>query len=265
MKQSILSLLSPDYPWKDLLHCYACLPSTNDHLKHLARQGAPEGTAILAASQTGGHGRMGRSFHSPEGTGVYLSVLLRPQCPPARLMHLTCAVGVAMCDAVESVTGARPGIKWINDLVFQGRKVGGILTELGLTPDGNVDFAVIGIGINCCQTPEDFPPELRTIAGSLSMAVGAPVSPAEMAAAMLRSLASLSAALLPCQASLMAQYRRDCITLNREVTLLRGEERRQGFALDVDDSGALLVVFPDGHREAVNSGEASVRGLSGYL
>ena len=97
-----------------------------------------------------------------------MSVILRPRCAPKQVMHLTCAAAVAMCDAVEAAAGFRPGIKWTNDLVCGRRKIAGVLTELGFDNRGNVDFAVIGIGINCCQQEGDFPEDIRNIAGSLS-------------------------------------------------------------------------------------------------
>lgn len=265
MRQEIINHLSEDYPWKD---CFCFLPevgSTNDQLKQLARQGAPQGAVLMAGRQTGGHGRMGRSFHSPQGAGVYLSMLLRPDCAPLELMHLTCAVAVAMCDAVEAAAQFRPGIKWTNDLVSGQRKLGGILTELGLTPQGRVDYAIVGIGINCCQTPADFPRELQDMAGSLSMVAGKPISPAALAAAMLDSLAAMDSRLLTDKPRFLAQYRRDCVTLGQEISVVRGDSLRHGKALDIDDNGALLVAYPDGTQEAVNSGEVSIRGMYGYV
>lgn len=265
MEQAILNALPPEYPWRDRTHYLPEVDSTNDRLKILAAQGTPHGTAVITDHQTGGHGRRGRSFLSPPGVGIYLSMLLRPECPPANLMHLTCAVGVAMCDAIEKAAGFRPGIKWTNDLVSDRRKLGGILTELRLDRNGNVDYAIIGIGINCCQREADFPEEIRTVAGSLSMVTGAPVDRARLAAAELEALHRMSTDLLPRKAQIMAQYRKDCITLGQEISLVRGEEVRHGLAQDIDEDGALIVRFPDGHTEAVNSGEVSVRGMYGYV
>ena len=265
MKQEILRHLSPDYPWAGLLHYTAETGSTNDDLKALAKQGAPQGTAILAGRQTGGHGRLGRSFHSPEGAGIYLSILIRPNCTPAELMHLTCAAAVAMCDAVEEAADFRPGIKWTNDLVSGKRKLGGILTELGLNKKGMVDYAIIGIGINVCQQEEDFPEEIRHMAGSLSMAAGREVDRARVAAAMLESLYAMSCTLLSGSFAMLRQYRRDCVTLGQDISILRGEEVRHAHALDIDGQGALIVRLPDGSTETVNSGEVSIRGMYGYL
>ena len=169
-----------------------------------------------------------------------------------------------MCDAIEKSAGFRPGIKWTNDIVYEKRKLGGILTELRLNPKGLVDYAIVGIGINCCQKPQDFPLEIRDVAGSLSMVAG-PVNRFRVAAAELDALCAMSRGLLTQRDAMLAQYRRDCVTIGQEVSLVRGEDVRHGRALDVDDEGALMVLFPDGHVEAINSGEVSVRGMYGYV
>lgn len=264
MKQAIVSLLPPGHPWREYVHYFDSIDSTNTCAKALARQGSPHGTAVLAGSQSSGRGRMGRSFHSPAGTGIYMSVILRPECKPQELMHLTCAVGCAMCDAVEEVCGVRPGIKWINDLVLLGRKIGGILTELGFTPDGRVDYAVVGIGINCNQTLKDFPPELHSIAASLGMVTGQTVDTAALAAAMLAALEEMSRFLLPDRKVIMTRYRADCVTLGKAVQL-HGQRTGSAFALDADDDGGLIVRLEDGTVHTVQSGEVSVRGLYNYL
>ncbi len=265
MIQKILSHLSQDYPWTSLIQYFPTVSSTNDILKVLARQGVPQGTVVIAGHQTGGHGRMGRSFHSPEGQGVYLSILLRPSCSPMALMHLTCAAAVAMCDAVEAASGLRPAIKWTNDLVYQKRKLGGILTEMGLSPQGMVDYAIIGIGINCCQQPEDFPEEIRGIAASVDMVTGKRNDPAVLAAAMLEALSGMNTVLLSGKHPILQAYRQNCVTIGQEISLLRGDSLRHGTALEVDESGALVVRYDDGTEEAVNSGEVSIRGMYGYL
>jgi BirA family biotin operon repressor/biotin-[acetyl-CoA-carboxylase] ligase len=257
--------LSTSYPWKDLLHHFDCVESTNTLAKEMAKNGAPHGTVLIADRQTGGRGRMGRSFDSPAGVGVYMSVILRPECTPNKLMHLTCAAAVAMCDAVEAAAGFRPGIKWTNDLVYEKRKLGGILSEIGFNQKGNVDWAILGIGINCCQQSCDFPEDIRDMAGSLSMVSGKPIDRAKVAAAMLEALETMSQQLISRKAEILSRYRLDCMTLNRDVVLVRGDEKRYGHALDIDDSGALVVCFEDGHTETVSSGEISVRGMYGYI
>ena len=131
MKQKILSALGP-HPWAETLQYHDCVGSTNDLAKVLADKGAPDGTVIIAGQQTRGRGRMGRTFLSPGNMGIYLSVVLRPHCTADKLMHLTCATGTAMCNAVEKAAGYRPGIKWINDL--------------------SIAFVIIKHITNACQT-----------------------------------------------------------------------------------------------------------------
>ena len=262
----VKNYLPGDHPWQNQILCFEIIDSTNTQAKLLAAQGAPNGTVLLADKQTAGRGRLGRSFQSPGGMGIYMSVLLRPLCPPEKLMHLTCATAVAACNAVEQVSGLRPGVKWTNDLVSGKRKLAGILTELSVSPTtGLVDYAVIGIGINCRQKVEDFPEELQNMAGSLEMVTGKPVDRGELAAALIRELHLLSQELLTCHEETMNRYREDCITLGKEVSLVRRDEVRHGFALDVDREGALIVRFDDGHTESISSGEISVRGMYGYV
>ena len=266
MREQILSKLAPGHPWGELLQYYPCVDSTNTLAKTMAAQGAPHGTVIVAGTQTAGRGRLGRSFHSPGSSGLYFSAILRPDCTAGELMHLTCAVAVAVCGAIEAVTGLRPGIKWINDLVWGKRKIAGILTELSLVPGSSrVAWAVVGIGVNCCQREEDFPPELQPIAGSLSMATGTEVSPAAIAAAIMEKLCCLDAVLLTDKTGIMNRYRSRCITIGQEVSLHRADTASHALAVGIDDEGALLVKYPDGRTEAVNSGEASVRGMYGYV
>lgn len=265
MIETILPHLPQGFPWKDTIHHFDTIDSTNTSAKQLAAQGAPHGTVLIADSQTGGRGRLGRSFHSPAGSGIYLSVILRPQCHASELMHLTCAAGVAICNAVEAACGIRPGIKWTNDLVFGKRKLGGILTELSLDSSGNANFAVVGIGINCTQSGLDFPEDIRCIATSLQMQTGSSVNRGRVIAAMLVALEEMSQTLLTKKAQIMTQYRSDCITVGQAISVVAGETVRYGTALSVDEEGALVVRFSDGQTEAVSSGEVSVRGMYGYI
>lgn len=264
MKEQVLSLLPKDFPWRDRLRFFDTVDSTNTMAKQLALEGASEGTVLIADAQTGGRGRMGRSFHSPSGAGIYLSAILRPGCPAQELMHLTCAAGVAMCDAIEASTQLRPGIKWTNDIVYGGKKLGGILTELVLLPKAD-PCAVVGIGINCCQCPEDFPEELRAMAASLSTVTGRQIDRAAVTAAMLSALAQMREGLFDKKALCMAQYRKDCITLGQEISLVRGDSLTHGVAVDMDDDGGLIVELPNGQRQTVTSGEVSIRGMYGYI
>lgn len=262
MTEQILHYLPAECPWRDTLHWFATTHSTNDLAKDMAKRNAPAGTVIVAAHQSAGKGRMGRSFSSPEGKGVYLSLLLRPDCPPAQLMHLTCAVAVAVCDAVEQACGIRPGIKWINDLILGKKKLGGILTEL-ITQQGLVTSAIVGIGINCSQRQTDFPEEIQDIAISLESFTGKPVDQAKLIACLISHLYDMNNRLF--SRDFMAAYRKDCVTLGQEISVARGDEIAHGKAIDLDSLGGLVVQYPDGKTETVQSGEVRIRGMFGYV
>lgn len=252
------------YAPKDLLHILPVVNSTNDYAKMLAEQGAPAGTVVLAEAQTAGRGRLGRSFQSSPGKGIYLSWLLRPQCPVSALMNLTCLVAVAVCDAMETVLHFCPEIKWINDLVFHGQKLAGILTEMSLEPgSGIVRHCIVGIGINCGQQTMDFSPELRDMAISLQMALGRPIDREELVAEILRQLHRLETFTPEEQQQAMTRYRHNCVTLGKTIQVHQADLCRQGKALDVNEDGSLLVDFGQGV-ESIHSGEVSVRGMRGY-
>lgn len=265
MQNEIINHISKENPWRERIQFFDTITSTNDVLKQMALQGAPEGTVLVADSQSGGRGRLGRTFLSPSGVGIYLSVLLRPACMPGELMHLTCASALAACDAIEQAAGFRPGVKWTNDIVYQKRKLAGILTELGLNQDGSTAYAIIGIGINCTQQPEDFPKELQEIAGSLKMVSEREIDRTLVAAKMIGAFYEMNRGLLEKKSQMISDYRKACITLGQEISVFRNGINRHGRALDVDEDGALLVAYEDGSTETVNSGEVSVRGLYNYV
>ncbi len=251
-------------PWR--VYLFSEVDSTNTRLKEMAKVGSPAGTVLVADRQTGGRGRLGRSFLSPGGVGVYLSALIRPDCAPTELMHLTCAVAVAMCDAVENAFGFRPGIKWTNDLVVGNKKLGGILTELGLDPKtGRVDYAILGIGINCGQTASDFDESIRCLATSARMVLGRETDRNRLIAEMILALERMDRTLLASPDTMLGRYRADCITLGKEISILRGDEVRHARALDIDREGGLIVRYDSGEIGTVTSGEVSVRGLYGYI
>lgn len=266
MKNTITSFIPTECPWRDTLYWYPTTDSTNSQAKALAEKGAPQGTVVIAGHQTQGRGRLCRQFHSPKGGGIYLSVILRPNCAPTELMHLTCAVAVAICDAVLSATGFCPQIKWINDLLAHQMKLGGILTELSVNPKTHlVDYAIIGVGINCFQNQTDFPKELQEIAISLKTATGNAPSLPLLAGQMVNALWEMDKKLFSDKDAIMTRYRENCITLGKDVVLFRGDGKQYGTALDMDNDGQLLVQFQDGKTEFVNSGEVSCRGMYGYV
>ena len=248
-----------EHPWAGTLELLATVDSTNNLLKTRGAAGAPAGSVALADCQTVGRGRLGRRFDSAPGTGIYLSVLLRPACPPSELMTLTAQAAVAVRRAIRTVTGAEAGIKWVNDLVLEGRKICGILTELSLEAEsGLVSYAVVGVGVNCNRPADSFPPELRETAGSILSQTGRRVDRNALAAEMIRQLSRLP------ELDWRAEYRAACVNLGKEVQILApGQAPRAGRALDVGPDAELLVQTEAGV-EAVQSGEVSVRGLYGY-
>ena len=248
------------HPWAGTVEVLPVVDSTNSYLKKLGAAGAPHGTVAIADCQTGGRGRLGRSFDSAPGAGVYLSVLLRPACPPSALMTLTAQAAVATRRAIRAVTGAEAGIKWVNDLVLNGRKICGILTELSMEAEsGLVGYAVVGVGVNCNRTVTDFPPELRDTVGSLLSETEKRVDRNALVAAMIRALSALP------ELDWQEEYRSACVNLGKDVQILApGQPPRLGKALDVGHNGELMVRTETG-LEAVQSGEVSVRGLYGYV
>lgn len=252
------------HPWREQILWFDEIDSTNALARQMAFDGCPSGTCILAGKQTNGHGRMGRSFSSPGGMGVYLSCILRPNCPPNQLMHLTCAAAVAAANAVHDAAGLDCGIKWTNDLVVGAKKLGGILTSLQIDPQtGLVSAAIIGIGINCLQKAEDFPPEIRDIATSLSMHTPRS-APASLAAALISQLHQMDTHLQN-KTQIMASYKTNCVTLGKEVSWVVGDMLHHGIALDLDEDGGLILQLSDGSRKTAAFGEVSIRGMYGYL
>ena len=142
--------------------------STNTLLKQAAAEGAPEGTVLIACRQTAGKGRLGRSFYSPEETGLYMSVLLRPELKVQDSLLITTAAAVAAAEAIEKTTGVKAEIKWVNDIYCRRKKTAGILTEGSIRPGSDqLAYAVLGIGINVWKPKNDFPAEIQSIAGSI--------------------------------------------------------------------------------------------------
>lgn len=257
MDESKLRACLRGHPWAPLLTVLPETASTNDDLKAAARSGAPEGSAILAARQTSGRGRLGRHFFSPSG-GIYLSVLLRPQCAPERLLPLTALAAVAACDAIAEVCGLSPQIKWPNDLLLSGKKIAGILTEPSF---GGAPQVVIGIGVNFVCPPEDIPQELRGIMGALYPQTPAGSSAEALAAALLRHFSRLPDALTREREAWLSRFAQRCVTIGADISVLRGDTRQDAVALGIDENAALLVRYPDGRQAALAAGEVSIRGL----
>lgn len=238
----------PDVSW--LLSAQE-LPSTNTVAKELAAKGVPEGSLVIAEGQTGGRGRLGRSFESPPG-GIYMTLVMRPEGTLEQCTMLTMAACVGVCRAMEKHLGLRPGIKWVNDLYHKGKKICGILAE-GACRDGILQYVVIGIGLNY-QSPE-FTGELADKAASLYPKGEPPLTLSEMAGA---AAAEVYRACKNFQSEeVYNEYRERSLLTGKTVTLPDG---RQGKALDITREGRLLVEFEGGDTLALGSGEVSVTG-----
>lgn len=234
--------------------------STNTYLRR--ESGALGGLAVVAGEQTGGRGRLGRSFYSPKDVGVYLSMLVRPEASHADIGGISACAAIAVADAIEAVSGARPGVKWVNDLLLGGKKICGILTELAVEAEtGRVEHLIVGAGVNCNQDPADFPEELRAIATSVRAFTGKAVDRGRLAGEMIVRLDALFSEWPDNKGRYLEAYRRDCVTLGREVSIHVGDTVRTAFAESLGDDFSLIVRTPDGHREALRYGEVSVRGM----
>jgi len=223
-----------------VLHCEDELPSTNDAAKELAEAGAVHGEVVIAESQTAGRGRRGRTWVSPSGRNLYMSVVLRPHLAPQRAPELTLVASLAACDACRQA-GVEAGIKWPNDVLVEGRKVAGILTELSAESD-EVHWVVLGIGVNLNAEDADFPDELRDVASSLAIERGQPVPRALFTAALLSTLEQwLDLHAADGFGPIRDAWRARSCTLGREVRVDVEGREITGRAEDIDDTGALLV------------------------
>lgn len=264
--RSALSLALGDCVVGRQLLCLDRVDSTNTEAKRRAAQGAPEGLVILSDHQTAGRGRAGRSFQSPAGCGLYLSALLRPSLPPEQVVNFTAWTAVAICNGIEAACGVRPQIKWTNDLVLNGKKLCGILTELVLDQTtGALDYLVVGVGINVNHRLTDFQEDIRSMATSLSLELGRNVDRTRLAVQVIRALDKQYARFPRDKAACLEQYRADCLTVGKPVRLVTPVSSREAVATGIDKEFRLLVEYPDGTTEAVSTGEVSVRGLYGYV
>jgi BirA family transcriptional regulator, biotin operon repressor / biotin---[acetyl-CoA-carboxylase] ligase len=232
--------------------------STNDVIEKLARDGVNEGVVVFAESQTKGRGRLGRAWTSPPRKGLWFSVLLRPKLRPEDATQLTVAAATALWRAIHNETGLQPEIKWPNDLLLQGRKVAGILTELTAELD-RVKYIILGIGVDVNLNPGDFPSELRGLATSLKIETGKEVSRPDLAAEILRQLDRDYARLGDAKfASVADEWEEHCTTLGHHVTIQTGDRRIRGRAESLGEDGALLVRTEHGHLERVMGGDVTL-------
>lgn len=234
---------------------FDAIASTQNEAHRRAEAGAPEGLVVIADVQTGGRGRLGRSWHSPPETGIWMSLVLRPDVPLPRVPQLTLVAAVSLADTLAACTGLSVGIKWPNDLLAGGRKVCGILTELAAEAD-RVHYVILGIGLNVNQTEEDFPPELRARAGSLAMAAGRSFSRVALAQRMLEGLeADYDAYLQKGFAPFKRRWEARAVSLGQRVVARTPGGDFVGIARGIDDDGALLLEQANGALRKIYSAD----------
>ena len=241
------------------------IPSTNEALKSLARDGAPEGIMMVARLQTHGYGRLSRAFFSPPDTGLYMSLLLRPRFAATHAPLLTHAAAVAVAEAIAEVAGAPAAIKWVNDIYVNEKKAAGILVESALDKDGTLTYAVLGIGINLFTPECGFPPNIPATA----------IFPAErrveypsLRDALIRAILSRFAAIYDAMPSkdFLTDYRRLSFLTGKDVWVYDAITDREksgkgtpAHVTGIDDDGALTVRYEDGREVALSSGEVTLK------
>lgn len=225
--------------------------STNADIRQLAENGAPEGTVMIAGEQTAGRGRLGRSFYSPADSGLYMSILLRPELAVTDSLAVTVCAASAVACAIDELTGSRSGIKWVNDIYINGRKVCGILTEASLNADGDMGYAVLGIGINV--TDRGFPEDIRGKAGAIGASEA--LRP-ELAAAVLERFFDYYDR-LP-DKGYLGEYRRRSILTGKKVEYEQSGDIRSARAVGIDDEAKLIVITPKGEEIHLGSGEVNI-------
>lgn len=232
--------------------------STNDVAGKMARNGAPGWSVILSESQTSGRGRKGRSFFSPGGSGLYMSIILKPSGTVPESLRVTTAAAVAVAGTLEKVFGREARIKWVNDIFVNGKKVCGILAESVLNPDGSVEYIVLGIGVNLFAPDKGFPEDISGIAGAVCNADDNQDGIRETFAAEL--LNNLSVYLSPEKEQLcFEEYRRRCLTLGRKGIAISGNSERNVDILSLNSDYSLNVRYQGGEEGTLFSGEVSVR------
>lgn len=245
------------------IYYFGSIDSTNTKAKELAEEGHPSGTLVVADRQTAGKGRRGRSWESPSGIGIFMTLMLKPEINPNHASMLTLVAAMATTRAIRRVTGVPAMIKWPNDIVMNGKKVCGILTEMSAQFD-YINHIVIGIGINVHN--EDFPEEIAQTASSIYLESGQHIHRASLIEAFLEEFEDVYAEYLKTEdmEGLQKEYDAMLVNRGRQVRVLDPKEPFEGKAMGITKKGELIVDTWES-RKLVSSGEVSVRGIYGYV
>jgi BirA family biotin operon repressor/biotin-[acetyl-CoA-carboxylase] ligase len=246
----------------EYVYHYKKVDSTNNIAYQLADAGVPEGTIVISEEQSAGKGRLKRNWLSPPSAGLFLSLVFRPPLEPAHIPQLTLLSGVAVNEAIEAVAHCRSGIKWPNDILINGKKVCGILAESKLANKGNSGFVVVGIGINVNMDYAGFPAELKDTAISLKIAAGQEVCRLQLVKALLTALDRHYINFLKHGYPYLRQeWLNANITIGRTVKITKSEGKGdtvEGKAVDISQTGGLIVQFPDGRQEEFLAGDVTI-------
>lgn len=239
------------------IEVYKTVTSTNDLAKQYALDLKPEGTVIVAREQTAGRGRKGRSFYSPMSTGVYISVLLRPELTAEKTLYITTAAAVAVAKAIEKISGKEAKIKWVNDIFVDGKKVCGILTEGAIDFEtGKMQYAVLGIGVNIKKPENDFPSEIQNIAGSVFDTTDKEVS-SIIVAEILNNFMNYYKNLA--NKPFYEEYKKRMFLIGKQLTVYSGKDSYPAVAIDLDEELSLIVKDENGNIKKLNTGEVSIK------
>lgn len=237
---------------------YKTVGSTNLEAKKLALEGAKKGTVIIAEEQTQGRGRMGRSFYSPSKSGIYLSLVLRPDVHANEAVLLTTGASVGVRRAIKKVTGIDTQIKWVNDIYLGNKKIVGILTEAVTNfENGLFEFIIIGIGVNFKQPEKKFPKELEDIAGSLFDEKPDALTRNRLTAEIINEVIKICEDLH--NRDFLEEYKTNSMILGKQIRVFRNNEWEVGTAIDISEEGGLVIKNKSGQIETLNSGEISIR------
>ena len=262
-KESCASRINTKWLGKNLM-VYDVTDSTNTRLKLAGEQGAPNGSVAVANAQEAGKGRLGRHWETPKGSALAFSLLLRPQIQPENASMLTLVAALAVSRAIDEYASIKTQIKWPNDIVYQGKKLCGILTEMSADMD-QIHYVIVGIGINVQMT--DFPKEIQNTATSLKLVTGKTLLRNELLAKVLEEFEVLYEQFVSAESlkNLKAEYESRLANKDNRVNVLAPSGAWQGICLGIKEDGALLVQREDGKVEEVIAGEVSVRGIYGYV
>ncbi len=259
----VSSLMETDVIGRDVRYMET-IDSTNLYARRLGEDGAVEGVLVVADEQTAGKGRSGRHWTTPPGSAIAMSVLLRPRIAPERISMVTLVMGLAVAKAVRELYGLDALIKWPNDVVVNGKKICGILTEMSAELMA-VNYIVIGVGIN--SNMKEFPEEIRTTATSIALELGRDVSRARLIAEVMKHFETLYRSFLETSdlSGIMSDYNTILVNIGRRVRVLEPGNEYSAKALGIDRNGRLLVRTDEGTVRDVYAGEVSVRGIYGYV